>query len=179
MPNQNAFLFLLFISPAIVFLVHLALIRMLRPFKLAMNPLHVGATAIIIAGVLIGVLIQSVMLKNLTHSFAWTWLYAGLVYGGLAFSYFQFFAMTETARRIHILRTLYEDGSLSLAALASRYGAESMLAVRLARMLELGDLKKEGEYYRIQKKLILYVGKIMAGWAKLLGFPPVNDVSGK
>jgi hypothetical protein len=89
---------------------------------------------------------------------------------GLAFCYFQVFAMTETARRLRILYELYTRKDTTLSQLDAEYGALRMLETRLARMVEIGQLGYDGQRYTLRRTLLLRVGQLMSFWAKVLGF---------
>ncbi len=168
---MNHYLILLFFSPVAAFGVHFCLAWMTRPWQNQGSSLVVAAVAVLIGGW--GVLFAGwrIYLNGLGASERfWGVAYGVLVYGGLSFSYFQLFAMTETARRIRIVRELFLRGPLPIEELRVDYGADKMLAIRFDRMVALGQLVQQGDHYVVGGKLLLVVGKIMAGWAKVLGF---------
>ncbi len=78
--------------------------------------------------------------------------------------------MSETARRIHILRKLRETGPLSEDALAADYAAEDMLDVRLRRMVELKQLRLVKDRFILKNRLLWLAGTALSAWAKALGF---------
>ena len=171
MSTKAFYLLLLFVSPFWVLVAHIAVARALRQVKRDLSPLYGTAFVILDLYFIIQVLAWVFYLRHLPlQEAAFGCLYGTLVYGGLAFSYFQFFAMTETARRIRILRELHDKGPLTRNQLAASYGAEQMLTIRLNRMVELGQLEKEGDRFKVKGRLLLYVARITSAWARVLGF---------
>lgn len=69
-------------------------------------------------------------------------LYALIVYLLLAYSYFHLFNMSETARRIRILREIYQRDRVRAEDIAERYSASSMLTNRITRLLETGQIRE-------------------------------------
>jgi hypothetical protein len=97
-------------------------------------------------------------------------VYALIVYTSLAFCYFILFTMSETARRIHILRKLQEKGPVSVAELAAEYDASGMLSVRLDRMVALKQLDRIQGRYFLKARLLWFAGSALSLWARVLGF---------
>ena len=172
MDSKIHYLIFLTISPIWIFFLHIVSVRLFQYLKPNTPPLSVAAYGILSGYMLMG---------------AWSWFYylrfvgsdserfcaaifGALVYTCLAFCYFILFAMTESARRIHILRKLYLRREISVQELASEYGAANMLSVRLARMTALKQLRVSGNRYFLYKCTLLYVGKVMSFWSKLLRF---------
>jgi len=71
-----------------------------------------------------------------------------LCYCALGYCYFHFINLGETARRVRLLRELYENpDGLTEAELLSRYNSREIVPVRLARLLGSGQiLSREGRY---------------------------------
>lgn len=109
-----------------------------------------------------------------SREFSWYILFTVLVIAGLSFSYFQLFAMTETARRIRILRELFLRGSMTLKEFQSEYGPSGILSVRLERMVTLGQLGRSGVRYQLKGRLLLWVGNVMSFWSRVLGYSERN-----
>lgn len=172
MEDGISYLILLLLSPLVAFCLHFLLIRVARFFSHEISPLPVALFAVLCGLPVVGWGSWEIYLKDLVdfQERFWGVLYALLVYGGLAFSYFQTFAMTETARRIRILRELYSRGRVTLRELESEYSGANMLAVRLERMVALNQLTQRQDRYWVKGRLLLGVGKIMEVWARLLKF---------
>ncbi len=171
MDAKGFYLILLLISPLGVLLTHIPFARVLNRIHPRLSPLYTTAFVILDVYFIIQVFAWALYLRHLPLQEAvFGFIYGTFVYGGLAFSYFQFFAMTETARRIRILRELHDKGPVTRDELASRYGADQMLGIRLNRMVELGQLEKEGGRFKVKGRLLLYVAKLMSTWARVLGF---------
>jgi len=71
-----------------------------------------------------------------------------ITYGALSYCYFNFVNLGETARRIRILRELYDSKSgLSKEDILSRYSAKEIIEKRIGRLLSNGQIVlKEGKY---------------------------------
>ena len=172
MNPQFFYLFLLSFSPVLVFLLHIIAVRIYRLFKPKASPLSVVILAILAGYVVEGVWVWQSYLKTLRSEAGLlsAALYGLLVYSGLSFCYFIVFNMTESARRIHMLRELYVQKQLSLGELDREYNVAKMLSVRLERLTALGQLRKvEGRYF-LRERILYYAGLILSSWAKLIGF---------
>ena len=108
MNPQFFYLFLLGFSPVLVFLLHIVTVRICWAFKPKASPLFVALLAILAGYIVEGVWVWQSYLKTLDSGaeLLWAALYGLLVYSGLSFCYFILFNMTESARRIHMLREL-------------------------------------------------------------------------
>lgn len=86
-----------------------------------------------------------------------------IIYSSLGYCYFHFINLGETARRIRILRELYDlKEGLSLEEILIRYNAKEIIERRLARLINNGQiLFKEGRLY-INKPTMLFIAKIMS-----------------
>jgi glucan phosphoethanolaminetransferase (alkaline phosphatase superfamily) len=80
-----------------------------------------------------------------------------ITYSSLGYCYFHFVNLGETARRIRILRELYDSkNGLSLEELLQRYNAEEILERRISRMLNNRQIiLKEERYYIASPALLL------------------------
>ena len=139
MDQKASYLILLVCAPGFIFLTHLTAFRLLRFWNREVTPLFVTAFVVAVWFFITVVWSWWVYLRFLPVGVDWMCavLYGIAVYGGLSFSYFILFAMTESARRIHILRKLYEAGAQPVSDLMRDYSTTNMLTVRLNRMVEL------------------------------------------
>lgn len=167
------YLSLLVCSPLFAFVLHLLIARLIRLFKLNLSPLLVAAFSVLIGYFVMGAITWQISLKHLTVGAErfWAVVYGLLVYSGLAFSYFQFFGMSETARRIHILYELNMHGGTTRSEIHSRYRASDMLSVRLERLIAWRQLKVVGGRFVLHEaRFLYYAAKLMDFWARALGF---------
>jgi len=167
-----SYLLLLSASPAIAFMIHFIFARLVQLFKLAIAPLAVALLAVLTGYVVVAMGAWVFIFRDLPvkESLTVDFIYGFLVYGGLSFAYFQFFGMTETARRIRILRDLFERGGVSRQEFQKRYGADAMFFVRLERLSAWKQIElKDGRYVLISRKLH-FIALLIAFWADVLGF---------
>ncbi len=83
-----------------------------------------------------------------------------IAYTGLAYCYFNFINLGETARRIRIVRELFESqNGFSLEELLERYNASTIIDLRLQRMISKGQIVCRGGRYYIGKPLMLIIAK--------------------
>jgi hypothetical protein len=83
-----------------------------------------------------------------------------LIYIALGYGYFHFINLGETARRIRIVREIYEAREgLSRDELLERYHAQQVVALRLRRLLHNRQiLERDGRYY-IGSPVMLFMAK--------------------
>lgn len=82
-------------------------------------------------------------------------VYITLVYGLAAYTYFHFFNISETSRRIRLL-TLLSRGGMDGRELAARYDPWGALGRRLGRLSGLGELKeREGRFSLARRRLLV------------------------
>lgn len=94
-----------------------------------------------------------------------------LVFNGMAYAYFHFFNMSETARRIRMLIQIHQAGpaGLRVTDLEREYSPQDMIEARLERLVKMGQLSLDSDnHYRVRGKLLLCAGRIMAGWRYLI-----------
>jgi hypothetical protein len=83
-----------------------------------------------------------------------------IIYTLLGYNYFHFVNLGETARRIRILREIYEsEDGLSADEVLARYNASEVISRRITRLLDNCQVVfKEGRYY-IGKPTVLGIAK--------------------
>jgi hypothetical protein len=83
-----------------------------------------------------------------------------ITYVALGYGYFHFINLGETARRVRILRELWEsqDG-LSVDELLMRYNASEIFGIRLQRMISNEQIQLRNGRYYIGKPVMLYMAK--------------------
>jgi len=72
-----------------------------------------------------------------------------IAYSAFGYCYFHFINLGETARRIRIMRELYDsDGGLSMEEILEKYNAKEMVRMRINRLVSKKQiLDKAGRYY--------------------------------
>ena len=85
-----------------------------------------------------------------------------LIYAALGYCYFHFINLCLTARRIRLVRDLYKSvNGLSISEILEEYNAKKMVAIRLQRLLDSGQIIfLDGKYY-IGKPIILFAANCM------------------
>jgi hypothetical protein len=90
-------------------------------------------------------------------------LFANLIaYSALGYCYFHFINLGETARRIRILREIYDskDG-LSMKEILERYNAKEITEKRINRLLNNKQILYRNERYFIGNPAVLLIAKII------------------
>jgi len=104
--------------------------------------------------------------------------YCLIVYSCLAYTYFHFFNMSETSRRIRILHEIYAKGLLPVDNIPVLYKTSDVVHLRFKRLVEMGQLKYEGGLYSIDGRILYIAAVVVSSWRTLLRFPD-NTGSGK
>lgn len=85
-----------------------------------------------------------------------------ITYMALGYCYFHFINLGETARRIRIVREIWDSHEgLSHDQLIKRYDASEIISVRLRRMITNGQIILRKDRYYIGKPLLLYMAKVI------------------
>lgn len=88
-------------------------------------------------------------------------VYAFMVYNCLGYSYFHFFNMSETARRIKILLEIKKSNKITIDDLQHIYSSDSIIKNRIERLLESGQIiKNDNKYYQNSFLLVLFANII-------------------
>lgn len=96
-------------------------------------------------------------------------LYYFFIYCFSTYTYFHFFNMSETSRRV---RLVYVVGNgVQADSISHLYSAKQMIEVRLNRLIALGQITKNGDRYYLCGNLFYFVAVILAGIARLLRRP--------
>ncbi len=83
-------------------------------------------------------------------------------YAALGYCYFHFINLGETARRVRIVREIYDSKTgLSMKEILERYNAKSIVDMRISRLVNNGQvIYRDGRYY-IGKLTVLLMAKII------------------
>jgi len=94
-----------------------------------------------------------------------------VIYAALGYSYFNFLALGETARRIRMLIEIYNSKEgLCLEEILSRYNAREIVEKRIERLVNNGQLKcKDGKYFIGKPVVLLIAGSVILLKLLLLG----------
>ncbi|MFA6583403.1 MAG: hypothetical protein WCS77_03815 [Elusimicrobiaceae bacterium] len=85
-----------------------------------------------------------------------------VIYAGLGYCYFHFVNLGETARRIRIMREIYEaPAPLTEEGIAARYSAREMLDKRLRRLLANSQIAEKNGKLFINRKSVLIMERIL------------------
>ncbi len=91
-----------------------------------------------------------------------------IVYTLFGYCYFHFVNLGETARRIRIVRELYDNpAGLSLDEILKRYDSRNMVEMRINRLVNNGQVIFKGDRYFIGNPFLLTSAKLI-GFMKML-----------
>lgn len=156
---------LLMCSPVLMLVTHVIFSRLLRlPSRQMIAVLSVCCAFL----PLLAYLVAATSNKHGIQGFSALILYFTMVYAAVGYTYFHFFNMSETARRIRILCEIGRAGSLSKEELAKLYKSSDMIDVRLERLLNTGQLNYVDGAYAIKGKILSLAGHSVLFWRKLL-----------
>ena len=83
-------------------------------------------------------------------------------YLSLGYCYFHFINLGETARRIRILRELYDSKQgLSEKEILEKYNAEEIVVRRINRLMSNGQILYRDDRYYINSPIMLLISKII------------------
>ena len=98
-------------------------------------------------------------------------VFAFLVFNGIAYAYFHFFNMGETARRVRMLLQIRRAGpaGLRVQELERQYSQKDMIEARLDRLVRMNQLSLAPDgRYRVVGNTLLWAGRIMGLWRRLV-----------
>jgi len=100
-----------------------------------------------------------------------------IIYSALGYCYFHFINLGETARRIRLVRELYDSGGgLTRQEILERYNSRNIVQVRIGRLLRSGQIECRAGRYYIGTPVILMMTKIIIAMKLLfLGKPSEFD----
>ena len=92
-----------------------------------------------------------------------------ITYASLGYCYFHFINLGETARRIRILREIYDskDG-LSMEEILQRYNSKEIVDKRLSRLINNGQVLYKNERYYISSPIMLMITTVIVAMKLLL-----------
>ena len=157
-------LIILILSPLILMAAHIVFLRTIKALSLNIS----NQKSLILCALLLNLpLLTIIFFINKTPS---SLIYAFLVYNSLAYSYFHFFNMSETARRIKILLEIKQKDFIVYNDLTTDYKPDFIVKTRLKRLAELGQIKQNADSYTISGKVLLLAALFIGFCRKILGF---------
>lgn len=83
-------------------------------------------------------------------------------YFALGYCYFHFVNLGETARRIRLLRELYDaPGGLTEGQILSKYNAKEIINIRLTRLLNNNQIIVSNARYYVANPAMLFISKTL------------------
>ena len=82
------------------------------------------------------------------------------------------FTVTETSMHAHLLVEIGHEGEIARAELDRRYNKTTIIAARIPRLLELGQLRLEGGRLYLAGSWVLRSALALRVLRRLLGIPP-------
>jgi len=164
--TEQVCLIMLLLSPAVIIPVHIGMSRIWRE----VTPQLVAARAVGFSIALVFVVaVAAAVQENETFGrVAPVLAYCLIVVSLIGYTYFHFFNMSETARRIRILYEIHSAGSLAPRQLEQLYRYTDITGARLKRLLALKQVKKEGDMYMLDGKLLFFVAVLVWRWRKII-----------
>ena len=86
----------------------------------------------------------------------------------LGYCYFHFINLGETGRRIRIVRELLSADGLTLEELLRRYNTSDMVEIRLARLLNNGQIAERNGKLFINNQFLVKASQIMIFMKKII-----------
>lgn len=167
MDPERKMLIILLSSPLIIFVTHILLMRLFS---------NTSPQIITIKSAFLGYLPTGLLLYKFvfcTFPFTFTLIllmfYCFIIYTSLAYTYFHFFNLSETGRRIRILYEIYKAGSLPLRDITSLYKLSDIIDIRLKRLIAMKQLKYTDGYYSLDGKILYYMALLVSLWRNILG----------
>lgn len=167
-------LVLLACAPLLVFIIQMIAARVVPLVRPGTSAQVVALGCALIGNVPMAIAVWTVSLRYLVatpNKLVWAAVYSLLVYNAMAYSYFHVFNMGETSRRIRVLSEIYMSERLNISEIASVYGVNDILDLRLERLLSMNQIKRAGDRYLLDNRLLYYAARAVEFWARVLGLP--------
>lgn len=158
---------ILALSPLLILLAHILLSRLNSGSSRQVTALKAMLLGFIPTAFLLCVAVFDA--SRSVNSGLWAAAYCFIVYVCLAYTYFHFFNMSETARRIKILYEIYRSGRIAPSELETMYKTAGIVGTRLKRLLAMKQLKFADGYYSPDGRLLLGVATVISMWRKVIG----------
>lgn len=127
----------------------------------------------------VGLITWGITLKIPMDELFLAWVYAALAFNSVAYSYFHFFNLSETGRRVRVLLQVLEGEHMDINdARAMAYSGQDMVNQRLARLTQMGQVSTAGGQYIISGRFLLWVARLVR-WIGKLTTGRVDTLPGK
>lgn len=168
MSNDIKMLIILFASPFTIFVIHIVLRRVFTNS----SPIGAAFKSAILGYIPTIFFLWSFVFYNISSNLELVTaiFYCFVVYSSLAYIYFNFFLLSETARRIRILYEIYRQDSLFEKDIMGIYNLSDIISIRLKRLVEMKQLRCANGYYSIDGKILYLAALVIAFWRNMLGF---------
>lgn len=97
-------------------------------------------------------------------------VYLVVFYACAAYTYFLIYNMSETARRVRLVREIDRRKSMSEAELRVAYKDNEVVDARLERMTAMGHLRDKGGRYVVGSFVFHSAARILDLWRGVLGY---------
>ena len=97
------------------------------------------------------------------------WAFVAIAVNAMAFFYFQLVNVALTSIHMAVLLRINWAGCLSRQALMARYGREHMVDERIRRLVQLGQLERDGEVVRLRSRTLAVLSAPIYLWRRMLG----------
>lgn len=162
MGDKFLILEILLASPLILMIIHIAVVRLIAAFKINFSlQLSLILTELVLNIPLL------VIINQIDHAIS-TKIFAFIVYNALGYSYFHFFNMSETARRIRILLEVHTGKTQSGEEFEKEYNSKFMLEKRLERLVGLGQIKAVNTDRYVLKGITLWFAGLVIRFFRVL-----------
>jgi len=165
----NLLLFLVF-SPVMLLIFHMFVVRLVSLSGKPVSMQKLLVQCIVLFN--LPVMFISLVIINSNGSETISWLiYSFLMFNSMAYCYFHFFNMSETARRIKLLVGIRTGRVKTKKDIGIFYNTKGILDNRLKRLEQLSQIYRDasGAYF-VKKRLLFNVSLLVNMWRKLLGF---------
>ena len=162
------------LAAPLFFVIHMIISRLFRFAKTNLTPFVGIFFSIIIGSILIIIYVISLLGAKLWEDPLEALACLAFVFltlTGFAYMYFATFAISEVSLHMHIMLMILISNKLSIDAVKIQYNKPHMLKERLKRLIDLGQVREEDNFYYLNGRLLLYGSKIFDIWKILLGFP--------
>lgn len=170
---QMTMLVILPASPAVMLLFHMVLARISRNKSQQV----IAVKSILAASLPTLVFLAAFVFRRIDSlsGLASALCYSFMVYGFLGMTYFHFFNMSETARRIRILYEIHRAGVLPSREVTSLYKTTMIVKTRLQRLVAMKQIKYEDGLYSIDRKTLYRAGLLVVFCRRMLGLEKYEE----
>lgn len=163
---------LLICSQIFLFLLHIAVLRILIKKKASFSPLSVVVKCALFGNIPLLLIAWFLLAKGKIDAYGIIngIIYVLITYNILAYSYSHIFNMSETARRIRILYELGIGGSFRYNELIDKYGAKDMFDVRLERLKGMNQIAEHNGHFVLDSLWLYRIGMVVLKWGFFLKY---------